>query len=221
MINDKGFLMKWLIRFVSSSAGKKQIMAVTGLGFCLFLATHLVGNLTLYGGRSFFLSYIEHLHSLGYLITAAELGLVFFAVVHIVTALVLFVENNAARPVRYAVRKNAGGRTLGSATSPYTGLLILLFVLIHLLTFRFVDKTSVTDFEILTQKLTHPGWVLFYVAFVVIVAIHVSHGLWSGFQTLGLNHPKYMPFIRRFGTLFSIVIGAGFASIPVFVFLGA
>jgi succinate dehydrogenase / fumarate reductase cytochrome b subunit len=224
MENDKwskGFKMRWFVRFVSSSAGKKQIMAVTGLGFCLFLATHLVGNLTLYGGRNFFLSYIEHLHSLGYLITAAELGLVFFALVHIAFGLVLFIENNAARPVRYAVKKNAGGRTLGSATSPYTGLLILVFVLIHLLTFRFVDKTSVTDFEILTQKLAQPGWALFYIAGVVIVAIHISHGFWSGFQTLGLNHPKYMPLIKRFGMLFSIIMGAGFASIPVFVLLAA
>ena len=216
-----GFIMKWLVRFVSSSAGKKQLMAVTGLGFCLFLATHLVGNLTLYGGRDFFLSYIEHLHGLGYLITAAELGLVFFALVHIATGLVLFFENQAARPVSYAVKKNAGGQTIGSATSPYTGLLILLFLLIHLLTFRFVDKTSITDFEILTQKLTQTWWVLFYIAGVVVVAIHVSHGFWSGFQTLGLNNPKYMPLIRRFGILFSVVIGVGFVSIPVFVFLVA
>lgn len=213
--------MKWLVRFVSSSSGKKQLMAVTGLAFCLFLATHLVGNLTLYGGRDFFLSYIEHLHGLGYLITAAELGLVFFALVHIATGLVLFFENRAARPVSYAVKKNAGGQTIGSATSPYTGLLILLFLLIHLLTFRFVDKTSVTDFEILTQKLTQTWWVLFYIAGVILVAIHVSHGFWSGFQTLGLNNPKYMPFIRRFGILFSVVIGVGFVSIPVFVFLVA
>ncbi|MDD5205694.1 MAG: succinate dehydrogenase cytochrome b subunit [Desulfobacterales bacterium] len=213
--------MKWLVRFVSSSAGKKQLMAVTGLAFCLFLATHLVGNLTLYGGRDFFLSYIEHLHGLGYLITAAELGLVFFALVHIATGLVLFFENRAARPVSYAVKKNAGGETIGSATSPYTGLLILLFLLIHLLTFRFVDKTSVTDFEILTQKLTQTWWALFYIAGVIIVAIHVSHGFWSGFQTLGLNNPKYMPLIRKFGILFSVVIGVGFVSIPVFVFLVA
>jgi succinate dehydrogenase / fumarate reductase, cytochrome b subunit len=211
----------WLIRFVLSSAGKKQIMAVTGLGFCLFLATHLVGNLTYYGGKSFFLSYIDHLHSLGYLITAAELGLVFFAIVHIATGLLLFLENSTARPINYAVKGNAGGKTLGSSTSPYTGLLILLFVLLHLLTFRFVDKTTVTDFDILIQKLSQPGWALFYIAFVVIVAVHVSHGFWSGFQSLGLNHPKYMPLIKRVGLLFSIIIGVGFASVPLFVLFAA
>lgn len=210
--------MNWLFRTFVSSVGKKQIMAVTGLGFCLFLATHLVGNLTLYGGRDFFLSYVDHLHALGYLVTAAEIGLIVCALAHIFTGLLLFVENYRARPVNYAVQKSAGGSTLGSRTAPYTGVLILVFVVIHLLTFRLVDKTATNDYLILTQKFTQFGWALFYAVGVVIVAVHVSHGFWSGFQTLGLNHPKYMPYIRTLGILFSVVVGAGFASIPVFVF---
>jgi succinate dehydrogenase / fumarate reductase cytochrome b subunit len=210
--------MNWLFRTITASIGKKQIMAVTGLGFCLFLATHLIGNLTLYGGRDFFLSYVDHLHALGYLVTVAELGLVVSAVVHILTGLLLFYENLRARPVRYAVKRNAGGRTIGSATAPYTGVLILVFIVVHLLTFRFVDKTSTNDFVILSRTFEHFGWALFYIAAVIIVAIHVSHGFWSGLQTFGLNHPKYMPIIRRLGILFSVVVGAGFASIPIFLF---
>lgn len=209
--------MNWLLKTFASSIGKKQIMAVTGLGFCLFLATHLVGNLTLYGGRDLFLSYVSHLKALGYIVTAAEFGLVVFAIVHILTGLLLFLENLRARPVRYAVKTAAGGRTIGSATAPYTGLLILFFVLVHLLTFRFVDKTHTNDFLILTQKLSQWGWALFYVAGVIIVAVHVSHGFWSGFQTLGLNHPKYMPYLKRLGMLFSVIVGAAFASIPFLV----
>jgi len=209
--------MNWLFRTITSSIGKKQIMAVTGLGFCLFLATHLAGNLSIYGGRDLFLSYVAHLKALGYLVTGAEIGLVVFALAHVITGLLLFFENVRARPVRYAVKKNAGGRSIGSATAPYTGVLILAFVLTHLLTFRFVDKTTTNDFLILTQKFAQTGWALFYIVGVIIVAVHVSHGLWSGFQTLGLNHPKYMPFIKRVGIVFSIVVGAGFASIPLFV----
>jgi succinate dehydrogenase / fumarate reductase, cytochrome b subunit len=210
--------MNWFFRTFISSIGKKQIMAVTGLGFCLFLATHLVGNFTLYGGREFFLSYVDHLHALGYLVTAAEIGLIVCAVAHILTGLLLFLENSRARPVNYAVKKDAGGSTIGSRTAPYTGVLILVFVVIHLLTFRLLDKTATNDYLILTQKFAQFGWALFYVVGVVIVAVHVSHGFWSGFQTLGLNHPKYMPFLRKVGILFSVVVGAGFASIPVFVF---
>ncbi|RLB34106.1 MAG: succinate dehydrogenase, partial [Deltaproteobacteria bacterium] len=96
-------------------------------------------------------------------------------------------------------------------------LLILGFIVVHLLKFRFVDKTGTNDFVILSHTFSHWGWVLFYIVGVIIVAVHISHGLWSGFQTLGLNHPKYMPFIRRFGTVLSFVIGAGFASIPVVI----
>jgi succinate dehydrogenase / fumarate reductase cytochrome b subunit len=211
--------MNWLVSTFVSSIGKKLIMAVTGLCFCGFLTTHLIGNLTLYGGKDFFLSYVEHLHAWGYLVTAAEWGLVFFALVHVGTGLLLFYQNWRARPVGYAVKKwtGAGGRTIGSATAPYTGILILIFVIVHLLAFRFVDKTTINDFIILTDTFAKIGYVLFYIAAVIIVAIHVSHGFWSGFQTLGLNHPKYMPFIRGVGIAFSLIVGVGFASIPVLV----
>lgn len=210
--------MKWLIGALSSSIGKKQIMAVTGLGFSLFVLTHLLGNLTVYSGKEAFLSYVEKLHSLGALVTLAELGLVVFAVLHIGLGLLLFVQNLQARPVRYAVKKRAGGRTIGSITAPYTGLLILVFIIVHLSKFRFVDKAMTDDFIILSDTFTQVGYVLFYVLGVIVVAFHVSHGFWSGFQTIGLNHPKYMPLIQRFGTLFSVVLGVGFASIPIYLF---
>jgi succinate dehydrogenase / fumarate reductase cytochrome b subunit len=212
--------MNWLTKTLSSSIGKKQVMAVTGLGFCFFLAVHLIGNLTIYGGKSLFLSYVEHLHSLGYLITFAEWGLALFALVHIGVGLLLFVENQRARPVKYAVNKSAGGETIGSRTAPYTGALILIFIIIHLLKFRFVDKTGVNDFVILSSTFTQLGYVVFYVVGVIIVAVHVSHGFWSGFQTLGLSHPKYMPFIQLLSTVFAVIIALGFGSIPLFMVSG-
>ena len=85
--------MKWLITTLTSSMGKKQIMAVTGLAFCLFVAVHLIGNLTIYGGRDLFLSYVDHLHGWGYLLTAAEWGLVLLALLHMAVGLILFIEN--------------------------------------------------------------------------------------------------------------------------------
>jgi succinate dehydrogenase / fumarate reductase cytochrome b subunit len=210
--------MNWLIRTFSSSIGKKQIMAITGLGFCLFVLIHLLGNLTLYSGKESFLSYVERLHSLGSLVTLAELGLLVFALLHTGIGLLLFIQNVQSRPVRYAVKKRAGGRTIGSITAPYTGFLILVFIIVHLLKFRFVDKTVTNDFIILSDTFTQIGYVLFYLAGVAVVAVHVSHGFWSAIQTIGLNHPKYMPLIQRFGILFSVVLGISFASIPVYVF---
>ena len=212
--------MNWLVKAFSSSIGKKQVQAVTGLLFCLFVAVHLMGNLTIYAGKESFLSYVDHLHSFEALVTVAEFGLIFFAVLHIGMGLYLFLENRRARPVAYAVDKSAGGRTIGSRTAPYTGALILVFVIFHLIRFRFVDKMTINDFTILSNTFAEFGfWTLFYIAGVIVVAVHVSHGFWSGFQTLGLNHGKYMPFVERVGILFSLIIGIGFASIPVFLFL--
>lgn len=202
---------------MGASVGKKLLMAVTGLAFCGFLTAHLAGNLTLYGGADMFNSYAEHLHSLGPLITVAELGLLALFAVHVVTGLLLFVQNLKARPQRYAVNASAGGRTLGSRTMPYTGVLILLFITYHLLNFHFVDKSRTTIFAIVSGTFGDPVQMILYIAAMVVVAVHVSHGFWSLFQTLGANHPKYMPAIRLLGLLFAVALGVGFGFIPVYV----
>jgi succinate dehydrogenase / fumarate reductase cytochrome b subunit len=212
--------MNWLVKTFTSSIGKKQVMAVTGLSFCLFVTVHMMGNLTIYAGKDSFLSYVDRLHSFESLVTVAEFGLILLAVLHIGMGLYLFLENRKARPAPYAVKKSAGGQTIGSWTAPYTGVLILVFVIVHLIKFRFVEKMTIDDFVILSKTFADLGfWTLFYIAGVIVVAIHVSHGFWSGFQTLGLSHPKYMPLVERLGIIFSFIIGIGFASIPVFVFL--
>lgn len=209
--------MTWLINTFTSSVGKKLMMALTGLSFCGFLAAHLAGNLTIYGGRDYFNGYAEHLHSLGVLLTVAEWSLLTLAVIHVVTGLTLFYQNLRARPVRYKVNKNAGGRTWGSATMPYTGALLLIFVIIHLLNFHFVDKTNTTIFEIVSTAFTHAGYVVLYVAAMLVAALHVSHGFWSAFQTIGANHPKYTPLIRSVSLLFAVVVGIGFGLLPIYL----
>ena len=211
--------MNWFTNTFGSSVGKKMMMAVTGLFFCVFLVLHLAGNLTLFMGKDVFNSYAEHLHSLGPLLTLAEWGLLIFAVVHISTGLLLFYQNFKARPERYAVNKRAGGRTLGSATMPYTGVVLLLFVIYHLFNFHFVDKTHTTIFQIVSNAFAQPSYVLIYTFAMIIAAVHVSHGFWSAFQTLGANHPKYTPFLRGLSLVFSLIVGIGFGFIPVYVSL--
>ena len=211
--------MNWFTDTFGSSVGKKLMMAVTGLFFCVFLVLHLAGNLTLYMGKDVFNSYAQHLHSLGPILTLAEWGLLIFAVIHISTGLLLFYQNFKARPTRYAVNKRAGGRTLGSATMPYTGFILLLFVIYHLFNFHFVDKTHTTIFQIVSTAFAQPGYVLIYTFAMIIAAVHVSHGFWSAFQTLGANHPKYTPFLRGLSFVFSLIVGIGFGFIPVYVSL--
>jgi len=211
--------MNWTFSTLFSSIGKKLMMAVTGLCFLMFLCVHLGGNLTLFGGADLFNAYAEHLHALGPLVTVAEWGLLLLALIHVVTGLTLFIQNLRARPQRYRVNRRAGGRTNGSATMPYTGILILLFVVLHLINFHFADRTGTTIYAIVFGVFSSPVMVIAYLFAMVVVAFHVSHGFWSLFQTLGANHPKYMPFIERLGITASLVFGIGFGSIPVFLSL--
>ena len=208
--------MNWLVNTLKSSIGKKLMMAVTGLCFCSFLILHLAGNLLLYSGRDAFNSYAEKLHSLGSIITMAEFGLLFFVIIHILIGAILFYQNFRARPIRYSINKWAGGRSIGSVTMPYTGLLLLIFVIIHLLNFHFIEKNDTTIFQIVTDAFAKPGYIAMYVAAMIVVAIHVSHGFWSAFQTIGANHPKYMPVIRGLSIVFSIALGVGFGFIPIY-----
>jgi len=209
--------MNWLKQTLGSSIGKKLMMAITGLSFCAFLVGHLAGNLTIYAGKDAFNSYAEHLHSLGPLVTAAELGLLVCAVIHIFTGLTLFYQNFTARGSRYAVNKKGGGRTIGSATMPYSGVLLLVFVIMHLINFHFVDKSNTTIFQIVSEKFANPLWVIIYIAAMIVAAVHVSHGFWSAFQSIGANHPKYMPAIMVVGIIFSLAIAIGFGLLPIYI----
>lgn len=209
--------MNWLINTLGTSIGKKLLMAITGLCFCGFLITHLAGNLTLYGGKDLFNAYAEHLHSLGPLIIVVEWILLILAVVHVLTGATLFYQNFKARPIRYTVNRSAGGRTPGSLTMPYTGFILLAFIIFHLMNFHFTDRSHTTIYEIVSSAFADPVYVMLYIAAMVVAALHVSHGFWSAFQTLGANHPKYMPLVMWASLVFSLIIGIGFGFIPIYV----
>jgi succinate dehydrogenase / fumarate reductase, cytochrome b subunit len=213
--------MNWLADTLTSSIGKKLLMALTGFSFILFLTMHLAGNLTLLGGRSMFNAYADRLHELGLVLVASEYGLLFLAIVHIVVGLSLFLHNFKARPVRYHVNKSAGGRTIGSATMPYTGILMLVFIVVHLMNFSFVDKSQTTIYDIVFSAFSNPVYVIGYVIAMILVAVHVSHGLWSAFQTIGANHPKYMPAIRILSIVFALMVGIGFGMLPIIILISA
>jgi succinate dehydrogenase / fumarate reductase cytochrome b subunit len=144
----------------------------------------------------------------------ATLGLV-----HIVVGAILFFENLRARPTRYKIYQNPGGRTIGSYTIPYTGILILIFVIVHLLKFTFVDKSVTPIYQQMSATFANPLWVLMYVVAMVIVALHISHGFWSMFQTFGINHPRYMPLIMTLGLVVTFTFGIGFGILPIYLWI--
>jgi succinate dehydrogenase / fumarate reductase cytochrome b subunit len=209
--------MHWITNFFGSSIGKKLLMAITGFCFIGFLTVHLAGNLTLYGGKDMFNAYAEHLHALGPILLIAEWGLIFLAAVHILTGSILFFQNLNARPNRYKMNKRAGGRTWGSITMPYTGFIILIFVIFHLLNFHFIDKTNTTIYEIVSAAFQSPIYMILYIAAMGVVALHIRHGFWSLIQTLGANHPKYMTIVMFASVVVSIIFGVGFGFLPVYM----
>jgi succinate dehydrogenase / fumarate reductase cytochrome b subunit len=211
--------MNWLSATLGSSVGKKLMMALTGLAFIGFLAAHLAGNLTIYGGKGAFNDYAEKLQSLGPLLHLFRAGLIAFALVHILTGLYLFLLNRRARPVGYRVQASAGGRTLSSRTMPYTGIVILAFVVYHLFHFTFVDKSATTVFDMVAAAFNRPATMLLYAALMIVVALHVRHGFWSAFQTFGVNHPKWMPVVTTASIAAGVVVALGFGLLPLVVAL--
>lgn len=203
------------MKFLTSSIGKKIQMALTGLLLCGFLVAHLAGNLFLYKGPEAFNHYANALAA-NPLLPLAELGLVVLFALHIVMAIWTRIENWRARPDNYAIYQSSGGRTWGSATMMYSAILLFVFLIIHLKTFRFQPDRS--DLYKMAVAAFHDKlYSLFYAVAMGALALHLSHGFQGGFQTLGVNHPKYTPWIKRFGLGFALVVALGFASIPLWV----
>lgn len=210
-----------------NSVVKKQIMGITGLLLCGFVLAHLLGNMTLFIGSDAFNKYGHTLTS-NPLIYLAEAGLLAIFLAHIVMAIKLIIENRAARPVPYAYsRKHSGrGATFASSTMPISGILTLVFLVVHIMGLKFgtVYTTEVNGvvmrdlYRTTIEYFQDPLHVLFYVIAVVSLGVHVSHGFWSAFQSLGLNHPKYMPKLKCAAWAFGILVGGGFSALAVFCY---
>lgn len=210
-----------------NSVIKKQIMGITGLLLCGFVLAHLLGNMTLLIGSDAFNKYGFTLTS-NPLIYIAEAGLLAIFLVHIILAAKLVIENRRARPIPYAYpRKHSGrGATFASSTMVFTGIIALVFLIIHIRGLKFGAYYETTVHGIVMRdlyKLTveyfqDPLHVLFYVIAVVALGIHVSHGFWSAFQSLGLNHPKYMPKLKCAAWAFGILVGVGYSALAIFCY---
>ncbi len=212
--------MSWFIQTCTSSVGKKYIMAASGLMLGGFLLVHAAGNSSIFLGRNAFISYAEHLHALGPLIPLAEICLLAIFLIHIITGISLFLQNLNARADRYAVSTTAGGRTWGSRTMPYTGAAILAFILMHLFNVRFIEHAQ-TVADTVGTILSNPLYTLFYAAGMTVLALHISHGFWSLFQSIGLNHPRYNGFIRGSSYLVSGLLITIFLAIIVLLISSA
>lgn len=218
------------IRVFATSVGTKLLIGVTGLALFLFLLSHIAGNALIFLGRDTFNTYSHALTS-NPLIPVIEilLGLIFL--VHIYKTVTMYLGNQQARPVAYQTRKSQGGpsrKSFSSTTMIFTGLWLLIFVVLHVKGFKYGAYYPVEGVEdvrdlyrLVAENFRSPLMVAFYVVSMLIVGSHLWHGASSTFQSLGLDHPRWTPRILALGKVFAVVIGGGFILITLYVHLFA
>ncbi|WCL80027.1 succinate dehydrogenase cytochrome b subunit [Saprospira sp. CCB-QB6] len=220
--------MNWVVKFLTSSLGKKLIMSLTGLFLCTFLVVHMIGNLALFAdadGHSFneYAEFMAH----NPLIKTVSLGLYFFIFLHAVQGIAIWVSNrnSAGGSSRYKGSEKA--KTEASAASRnmmWLGVLILAFLLLHMAQFwlkaKFTGLTREGDLYYEVSLAFQQEWVVIvYLLGLFALSAHLLHGFQSAFQTLGLNHKKYTPVIKAVGVAFAILVPLGFATMPIFFYI--
>jgi succinate dehydrogenase / fumarate reductase cytochrome b subunit len=218
-----------LMKFAASSVGSKVVMAVTGLGLGLFLIAHLAGNLTAYAGRDVFNSYAAMLKNNVPLLWAVRLALLIGFPLHIFTAIRTVQLNRAARPVPYAYAPKAPATT-ASKTMMLSGALVLVYFLYHLAHFTWrvtgpqptalLPDGTFDAYTMLVLGFQQPLIALLYVGAQLLLAAHLSHGIYSLFQHLGLWGRRWTPWLRKASVAFGYGLCLAFASIPLAVLLG-
>jgi succinate dehydrogenase / fumarate reductase cytochrome b subunit len=214
--------MRWIGRFYRSTIGRKVVMAASGIVLVVYLIGHTAGNLLVFRGPQAINDYAHFLQSSGALLWTVRIILLLALVFHVHSAWSLTREARAARPTNYRLlEKQSSGwsaRSMG-----WGGALLLFFVIYHILHFttgtvhpRFVPGdvygNLVTGFRV-------PIVAIFYLLAMVALALHLRHGVWSVFQTLGVSHPHVIPLRRRLAVLLAVLVPAGLATIPLAILL--
>lgn len=226
-----------LKKALTSSIGKKYVMGVTGLSLLGFMVTHLLANLTLYVGPEAFNKYPHELKSMGPLLTIAEIGLAVLFLTHIVMAAVLFKDKEAAGGKYGTARSTKGGNSrfnFASTKMSITGGILFVFLLLHVAQFRFANllksnfaeytttvngEEAVDLYRLVAETFQSPVWVAIYVIVMVVFGMHVRHGFWSAFQSLGAMKPEWSKQIYALGAVVAAIFTIGFLFIPVFFFV--
>jgi len=222
--------VSWIAGFYRSAIGKKAVMAITGVFLFGWIFLHMAGNLKVYTGAEHYNAYAQFLITMGAPLLPNKGALIAVRVLlliavwfHIQAATQLTIMNRKARPVDYADREYVAG-SYAARTMRWGGVIIILFVVYHLLHLTFgtvhpdfiehdVYHNFVTGFQV--------WWVsAFYIIANLALGMHLWHGLWSMFNSLGLNHPKFNPWKRSFAITFSVIVTAANISFPIAVLAG-
>lgn len=218
-----------------SSVVKKLVSGATGLALIVFIIGHLSGNLLLLVGAEAFNGYAHFLHTFlhGAFVYVVEAGLLLVFLLHIVSGVRVWLDKRRARPDSYRVVADAGGpsqKTLSSRTMIVTGLVLMVFVVIHVGMFRVYPieqagyVTTIAGDEArdlyrwVVEWFQDPWVVAGYVGVMLFLGFHLRHGFWSAFQSVGANNPRWMPVLTTMGVLFAVVMAMGFLILPLYLF---
>lgn len=218
------------MEFLNTSIGRKIVMAVTGLSMVLFTVIHLLGNSSIFVGPSGINAYAEHLHSMPLpVIMGFRAVMLCLFLVHVIYGIQLTIENRGGRPSNYAVKATRKA-TFASENMIWTGLLLLAFIVYHLLHFTFrvtPGLTLVNDaaghfnvFAMVASSFSNFAGAGLYAAAMVVLFMHLYHGVQSLFQTFGLANDNTLPTITKAGALVALVLFVGFVAIPMSIFFG-
>ncbi len=210
-----------------SSIGQKLLLATSGLVmFLLFLVPHMGGNILFLFGPDLFNSYAMHLHQLVPIVIGLEVLMLFSITVHMVMAFRVVLANSKASDKRHS-QKDSKKRSLAAKLMPYSGGMIFLFIVKHLLDFTFKSKEQIDlhghmandVYGMVLARFQDPVHVIFYVLFMVAVGLHLSHALQSSLQTYGLYVPREGSKIKLVSMLIAVGMAGTFAIIPIIAFI--
>lgn len=218
------------MQILKSVVGRKIFMAITGQLMVLFAVVHMLGNSSIFVGPDGINAYAKHLHDLGPLVWIFRAGLFAFVAIHICYGVQLTLENNAANPTAYAVKKQLKA-TFASSTMIWTGILIALFITFHILHFtartipgvvQGIDALGRYDvFTMVVSAFKNGGIAAIYVVAMCALFLHLSHGIQSFFQTMGWNTDKTQCTISAIGKAVAFILLAGYAIIPISILASA
>ncbi|UYL10533.1 succinate dehydrogenase cytochrome b subunit [Bdellovibrio sp. SKB1291214] len=216
-----------MFSFLGTTVGKKYVMGITGLIWAGFVLTHMAGNMLIFVSHDAYNAY-GHAITSGKLIYIAELVLVLALITHVYMAISLTINNREAKGQKYAVAAKGAKRvTLASRTMAIQGSLILVFVILHLITFKYgqhyetnVDGVPMRDLaKLMEEVFQQPGYVAWYVVALILLGFHLKHGVGSTFQSLGLMEGTYRNLWTKLSIGYGIVVALGFISQPLYLFL--
>lgn len=213
--------------FLLSSIGKKYVMGISGLIWAGFVLSHMLGNLLIFVSPDAYNKY-GHAITSNPLLIVAEIGLVLAILAHVTMAILLTIENRMARgKQRYAMTPSgAKGPTLASRTMAIQGSLILVFIILHITTFKYgtyyettVDGVKMRDLaRLFVEVFAQPGYVIWYVISLILLGFHLSHGFGSIFQSFGLKNDHYAPLIHKASVAYGLIVSIGFLAQPIYIF---